>query len=228
MVPILVIATFIAFIVVSWLISHVRQAETEVASIHEAFRAPPDAALAVASQPISYLHPCHVWVRLAPDGIATVGASDFAANFVGALSRMETPEKGMVLRQGEPAWTLISGKNRRLTQAMPLDGEVLEVNQDLAGRGGSDRSAPRTSGWILKVRPARLAENLQNLFRGSLADAWQEMAGSRLNAVLVPALGRVANDGGVWIENFGDLLEDSDWRVLREDLFPPQPAEHVR
>jgi glycine cleavage system H protein len=228
MVPILALITFVAFIVVTWLLSHERPAELECASLKEGLRAPPATALAADFPTTSYLHPGHVWVRLAPDGIATVGASDFAANFVGTLSGVEVPETGRRLRQGEPAWTLVSTKNRRLTQAMPLDGEVVEVNRELAEHRDEGSSAPRKADWILKIRPARLAENLRNLFGGSLADAWQETAALQMNAVLAPALGRVANDGGVWIENFGDLLDDSEWDALRSDLFPPAESAPTR
>jgi hypothetical protein len=123
---------------------------------------------------------------------------------------------------------LISTKRRRLTQAMPLDGEVVEVNRGLVEQDGDGRSGPRRDHWILRVRPRRLAENLQNLIGGPLADAWQEVAGLRLNAALAPALGRLAQDGGVWVENFGDLLDDSDWNALRRDLFPPDQGDIVR
>ncbi|HET9951556.1 MAG TPA: hypothetical protein VFS09_07170 [Candidatus Eisenbacteria bacterium] len=228
MVPILALLTFVAFIVVTWLLSHVRPTESESASVIEGLRAPPATALAADFQPAYYLHPGHVWVRLAPDGIATVGASDFAANFVGTLSGVETPETGRNLRQGEPAWTLVSTRNRRLTQVMPLDGEIVEVNRNLTERRADASDAPRAGDWIFKIRPARLAENLRNLFGGFLTDAWQETATMRLNAALAPALGRVANDGGVWIENFGDLLDDSDWRSLREELFPPARDASIR
>ncbi|HEY6571991.1 MAG TPA: hypothetical protein VI198_01630 [Candidatus Eisenbacteria bacterium] len=221
MVPMLALLTFVAFIVVTWLLSHDRSTESESASLNEGLRAPPANALAAEFQSASYLHPGHVWVRFAPDGIATVGASDFAANFVGTLSGVEAPETGRNLRQGEPAWTLVSTRNRRLTQAMPLDGEIVEVNRTLTERRGDD-SAPRKADWIMKIRPSRIAENLRNLLGGSLADAWQETAALQMNAVLAPAIGRVANDGGVWIENFGDLLDDSDWRALRDELFPPE------
>ena len=217
MVPILVFLTFVAFIVVARMLSHGREA-VEGVPAGAARGAPPYAGPILTLPAATYLHPGHAWVRFAPDGMATVGATEFAANFVGALEDVELPHEGRVLRQGEPAWTLVSAKNRRLTQAMPVDGEIVEVNRDFkAGAGG--RSSPD---WILRVRPARLAENLQNLVSGSLADAWEEVAGLKLNAALAPALGRIAHDGGVWMENFGDRIEDADWITLRRDLFPPQ------
>lgn len=224
MVAILVLLTFLTFVAVAWLLAGARVVEEGVGP-GEALRAPPAPAPAFAAG-ASYLHPGHVWVRFAPDGLATVGASDFAENFVGSLSRVEAPEEGIALRQGEPVWALVSEKDRRLVQAMPLDGTVVEVNRALADRR-EGRAPARRGDWILKVRPARLAESLQNLLVGPLADAWQEAAVVRMNAALAPALGRVANDGGVWLENFGDLLSEKDWTELRGSLFPPQPAERV-
>lgn len=227
MVPILAFLTFAAFIGAAWLLSREEQEARESGLGDEALRAPPLPAFAPSVPSRVYLHPGHVWARVASDGLATVGASDFAAQFVGALSGVETPEPGRRLRQGEPAFTLISSKNRRLTQAMPLDGEIVAVNHDLVGgpygAPGAPGAAirPGTEAWILKVRPSRLAENVQNLLTGSMADAWNDFSGMRLNAALMPALGRVANDGGVWLEHFGDRLDDSDWLALRRELFPP-------
>lgn len=220
MVPILVVLTFAVFLLVGYVIQK-RRAATEGPSSDEALHAVPAVALAPQPKPALYLHPGHAWVRLSPDGLASVGASDFAANFVGALSQLEMPKEGDYLRQGEPAWTLISAKQRRLTQAMPLEGEVVAVNRDLVGDPHLLQRSPRHEGWILRVRPTRLAENLQSLFSGALAETWKEVAGYRLNALLSPALGRLANDGGVWVANFGDMLEDSVWLAMRQDLFPP-------
>jgi glycine cleavage system H protein len=231
MVAILAFLTFAAFIGAAWLLAREEREAAEGVPVNEALRAPPLQA-GTSSGPVrSYLHPGHAWVRLGPDGMATIGASDFAAHFVGALSSVETPEMGRHLRQGEPAWTLVSSKDRRLTQAMPIDGEIVAVNPDLGRDRVGAPGAPRGSkdgDWILKVRPSRVAENIQNLLSGSLADAWQEFSGMKLNATLVPALGRVANDGGVWVEHFGDLLDDSDWLAIRRDLFPPLQGEAVR
>jgi glycine cleavage system H lipoate-binding protein len=228
MVPILVLLTFIIVLTAARLLSHGSKAETEAVSLEGTLRAPP-AADSLRLEPGPYLHPGHVWVRFQPDGFATVGASEFAANFVGSLAGVDTPAKGAYLRQGEAAWTLVSGKNRRLTQAMPLEGEVVDVNRNLGALVTNGGAPARNGNWILKVRPSRrLAQNVQNLFGGTLAQAWEEMAVSRFSAALAPALGRVANDGGVWLENFGDLLDDFEWRALRNDLFPPEPGTAIR
>lgn len=222
MVPILVLLTFAAFIGAGWMVLQWRRARAGGPSTDEALRV--ISATTPAAQPESafYLHPGHVWVNVSPDGLAVVGASDFAANFIGALSKVEVPVEGARLRQGEPAWTLVSARNRTLTQVMPVDGEVVAVNRELTRDLDLLHRSPRREGWILKVRPTRLAASLRGLFTGALADTWQEVAGLRLSAMLTPALGRVAQDGGVWLAHFGDMLDDSVWLAMREDLFPTQ------
>lgn len=222
MVLILVLLTFAAFVLVGLIAARGRQTAAEGPSTDEALRAVPAVDPDVGSTPTYYLHPGHVWVRLAPDGLAKIGASDFAANFVGALSGVDVPQEGAILRQGEPAWTLVSARNRQLTQAMPLDGEVVAVNRKFVSDRPPFSNRSREAEWILQVRPTRLREDLQSLFSGAMAEAWKEVAGLRLNAVLSPALGRLANDGGVWLANFGDMFDESVWLAMRQDLFPPQ------
>jgi len=219
MVPILVLFTFAVFIGIGLLLER-RRAAVEGPSPDAALAAAPDLATVSGHRPSFYLHPGHVWVRLLPDGFATVGASDFAANFVGRLSGVALPNEGEILRQGAPAWTLVSNQRRRLTQAMPLDGEVVSVNRGLVEAPDLVRHSPDEGAWILRVRPTRLEEGLRGLFGGALAETWKEVAELRLNSMLSPALGRIANDGGVWLANFGDLLEDGAWLAARAELFP--------
>ena len=220
MVPILVLFTFAVFIGLGLLLER-RRAAVESVSADTALAAAPDLATVPGHRPSFYLHPGHVWVRLLPDGLATVGASDFAANFVGRVSGVALPNEGELLRQGEPAWTLVSNQRRKLTQAMPLDGEVVSVNRGLVENPELVRRSPDEGAWILRVRPTRLEAGLRGLFGGALAETWKEVAELRLNSMLSPALGRVANDGGVWVANFGDQLGDEEWLALKEELFPP-------
>jgi hypothetical protein len=47
-----------------------------------------------------FFHPGHTWARAAPRGMATVGVSDFAANFAGDLSAVNAGRGGGP--RGEP------------------------------------------------------------------------------------------------------------------------------
>ncbi len=206
MVIVLVVLTVAAFMLADWYLIRRRQNAAESA--------------AVAAAAGLFLHPGHTWVRIGADGRVLVGASDFAASFAGALATIELPQLGARLRQGQPAWTLVSAGKRRLTQVMPVEGEVVEVNPALRGSPAPARQEGSRTDWILRVRPRHVRENLLNLLHGEAADLWVEATRSCVNARLRPALGRLANDGGQWLPGFGDLLEDSVWQALRRELFP--------
>ncbi len=173
-----------------------------------------------------YVHPGHSWVRVAPDGDVAVGTSPFASCFAGRLDSVELPGEGTRLNQGDPGWTLVSRRNRRLTQVMPVAGDVIEVNHALLANPDLAQRAPYDLGWMLRIRPKHLTESLQNLLHGGLAQAWEDATRARLSQVLSPALGARANDGGEWIAGFGDGLSDTEWETLRREMFPAVDDEN--
>jgi hypothetical protein len=87
---------------------------------------------------------------------------------------------------------------------------VLAVNPD---------PAADPSGWMLRIRPHD-ALALPALLQGSAARRWIDEARALLLSRLDPAVGRIAQDGGIFQPAWGDLLEDATWTELKKDLFP--------
>ena len=219
MTPLLVLITFAAILGVELAVQHRRRTVALAARAR-------DLGPAVAGSfpaklpPDILLHAGHTWVQTHNGDLASIGATDLAANFVGTVSSVALPKEGQRLRPGDSAWTLISTKNRRLKQAMPIDGKVLAVNRELLRHPGLVQRAPYESGWILRVKPRDLGKSRVNLFAGTAAGMWLEAARTAVMKRLTPALGAVAQDGGEWVTAFGDHLPDDVWRALERDLFP--------
>jgi len=167
-----------------------------------------------------FFHPGHCWVRPGPDGLVTIGATDFAANFAGRVSSVGLPRAGRKLVAGQPAWTLFGSGERCLRQPMPVTGRVVAVNEALLSDPGLAQRAPYAEGWVLRARPTGLQDALGNLLRGATADLWIDAHRARVLARRSPALGALANDGGEWVPGFGELLDTQDWESLRRELFP--------
>lgn len=167
-----------------------------------------------------WFHPGHTWVR--PHGAepVRVGATDFAANFVGSVKSVELPREGAQLRAGDPVWTLVSRGGRRLRQLMPVDGEIVAVNHALERRPGLAQQSPYDEGWIVQVRPRDLLRSLEGLLSGEPARRFLDETLRKVNERLRPALGAVAQDGAEWAPAFGERLGDLQWETLRVDLFP--------
>lgn len=156
------------------------------------------------------LHPGMAWVGPLSRRALSVGASEFAVDFTGRIAAVELPRVGRRLREGDPAIVLRSERGRRLTLAAPVSGKVLAVNPD---------PAADPSGWMLRIRPHHLRA-LPVLLQGSAARRWVDEARALLLSRLDPAVGRIAQDGGIFQPAWGDLLEDATWTELERDLFP--------
>lgn len=202
MVLALVLATFVVLIAIQWAVTaHRSRVEREQRLIAASEGLRPEAVS---------LHPGMVWMGPRTRGAVSVGPSQFAVDFTGRIAALHLPKVGEWLREGDPAIVLRSERGRRLSLAAPLSGKVLAVNPD---------PAADPSGWMLRIRPqASLA--LPALLQGSAARRWVDEARALLLSRLDPAVGRIAQDGGVFQPAWGDLLEDGTWMELKKDLFP--------
>lgn len=98
----------------------------------------------------------HEWVRV--DGSqATIGITSFAADELGDIVFVETPEPGATLRQFASFGVVESVKAVSDLYA-PVSGEVLEVNGSLRDNPELLNTSPFADGWIAKVKLGDPAE----------------------------------------------------------------------
>ncbi|WP_327318008.1 glycine cleavage system protein GcvH [Streptomyces sp. NBC_01235] len=101
----------------------------------------------------------HEWLSGAEDGVSTVGITEHAANALGDVVFVQLPEVGAAVTAGESCGELESTKSVSELYS-PVDGEVVEVNQDVADDPSLVNSAPFEGGWLFKVRVAGEQEEL--------------------------------------------------------------------
>lgn len=168
-----------------------------------------------------YHHPGHAWVRWTDDGLLAVGADEITGKLMGPLNLLELPPVGAHLRQGRPAWKMGHGA-RSMEQFSPLSGEVMEVNKAVLDRPELVNDAPYRRGWLLKMKPSDLANEVENLFSGSLADAWLTLSRELIIAAFGPPSAQplaTAQDGGELIDGICDQLSDEQWKGISRRLF---------
>ena len=163
-----------------------------------------------------HLHPGHAWARLEKDGTVTVGADDFAHKLVGpAFATL--PALGAKVEQGEAAFAIGDGA-KAVPMLSPIDGEVVAINETTRERrNGQDD--PYGTGWLFRVRPAKLAANLHQLLDGAPARHFLEAAGEALSMRLSPELGRVLQDGGVPIHGIARAMAGDGWDAIARRFF---------
>jgi len=95
----------------------------------------------------------HEWLKLASDGTATVGITDYAQNSLGDITYVQLPKVGATLKAGETFGVVESVKAASDLYA-PVAGTVVAVNSALDGAPETVNRAPFGDGWMLKLKVA--------------------------------------------------------------------------
>jgi len=116
-----------------------------------------------------YYHKEHYWAKV-EGNIVIMGTNDFAQKLAGQIVYVELPSPGKILEQGKPCGSLESGKWVGRIYA-PISGKVESSNQELEDTPELVNESPYEKGWICKITPSNLQEELKNLMKGdSLAE----------------------------------------------------------
>ena len=96
----------------------------------------------------------HEWVHVdssSGDKIATIGISAAAVEALTDLVYIELPEVGASVAAGQ-AFGEIESVKAVSDLYSPVSGEVVAVNQELAGHLETLNDDPYTAGWMIKVK----------------------------------------------------------------------------
>lgn len=113
----------------------------------------------------------HEWLKILDGDEAIIGITEFAQNSLGDITFVEVPEVGDTFSAGE-SFGVVESVKAASDLYMPVDAEVVEVNESLEDSPESVNSSPYGDGWILKIKvtnPDSLSELLD-------ATAYEEIA----------------------------------------------------
>lgn len=103
--------------------------------------------------------PDHEWINAANPDDAVVGITHHAQDALGDVVFVDLPEVGRQIAKGEVAGVVESVK-AAADLYMPVDGEVVAVNEALRDDPSLANSDPLGAGWFFKVKlsnPGQLA-----------------------------------------------------------------------
>lgn len=98
----------------------------------------------------------HEWIRLEGD-IAYVGITDYAQEQLGDIVFVDITTEGETLDKNEVFGTIEVVKTVS-DLFLPVGGEVLEQNEELADDPSLVNNDPYGKGWLIKIRPTDMAE----------------------------------------------------------------------
>ena len=111
----------------------------------------------------------HEWLRVEGD-IVVVGITEHAAEQLGDVVFVELPETETQVTKGDDIVVIESVKAASDIVA-PIDGEIVEVNDDLADNPGLVNEDPLGAAWFFKVK----IDDMSQLDQYMTEDEYQDM-----------------------------------------------------
>ena len=164
-----------------------------------------------------YYHDGHTWAKPEYGGRVRVGLDDFAQKLIGNLSRVELPNIGQELKQGEVGFQV--RRNGEVAKLLsPMDGIVANVNDTLRNQPDLVNESPYEKGWLFTIEPTRLRKNLKGLYYDKEARNFIHEEKEKLFAMANEEL-RVVADGGESVTDiFSELKEEDRTQFLKAFL----------
>lgn len=216
MAVILVLATFLVFIVIDFFLSR-KKKTTPVTNVAPAPTGVPLLSSAsiegvMVPDQLRY-HPGHTWLFAERRQLARVGADALALRVIGPVEKIEVPKVGRWVRQGQKAFTFWSGAEK-IELVSPVEGEVCEINPQVMKDPALAAKDPYGSGWLVKVTVPESDTVERNLLPQSLVRTWMKDEVRRVRAAQ-PQLAQVAVMGG----SVNTAVHDQSWRQLADSIF---------
>jgi len=93
----------------------------------------------------------HEWLRLEEDGTGLIGITDHAQDSLGDITFVELPDEGAHFSAGD-TFGVVESVKAASDLYMPVDAEVLEINEQLLEAPEAVNDDPYGNGWMVKVR----------------------------------------------------------------------------
>ena len=98
----------------------------------------------------------HEWVELSGD-IATIGISNFAQDQLGDIVSIEFPTINSKFKQKD-AMAIVDSVKASSDIYCPMDGTIIEVNENLEDHPELINKSPYDQGWILKLKVSDISQ----------------------------------------------------------------------
>jgi glycine cleavage system H protein len=217
---ILVLATFLAFIVVDYVLNRRKIVATVPVEAPQAVPASLggdyiDGFLTPAR--LAY-HPGHSWLARERKNTVRFGADEFAAALAGRVDSIDLPKPGQWIRQGQKVLSLHRG-GQKTDMVSPTEGEVMEINTEVLENPALLREDPYGRGWLVSVHVPDEETTGRNLVPKSMVRNWMRESVERLYALQPKLAGAMAADGGRPADDLLAAVPDVDWKDVTGEFF---------
>jgi glycine cleavage system H protein len=163
-------------------------------------------------------HPGHTWALSESPNLVRIGIDDFATKLTGKIDQVSLPQRGQWVRQGQKIWSIVRN-GIKVDMVSPIEGSVSDINEAAMKDPSLISKDPYGEGWMVTVQSPDSKTNFRNLLGGALARWWTEESSLRLQRLVPSALGALAQDGGVAVDDIAGTLPGEQWVKVTREFF---------
>jgi FixJ family two-component response regulator/glycine cleavage system H lipoate-binding protein len=105
----------------------------------------------------------HSWAKVEEDGNVRIGIHHALAKTLKGIAAIEFPDINEMRFQGEACVRIVDSHEQVIRLWTPITGMVTAVNEELKNDYTRAVYDPYESGWLVKIEPTHLEEELKNL-----------------------------------------------------------------
>ena len=94
----------------------------------------------------------HEWIRQEADGTCVVGITHHAQDSLGDVTFVEMPSIGQSFDRGS-VFGVVESVKVASDLYMPVNGDIIEINDDLNDSPENVNNDPYNAGWMIKIKP---------------------------------------------------------------------------
>ena len=175
MAVILVLTTFLVFIIIDFALTRNNQSAPAIPEQK------PSAVPLLSSASIEGVlvpdqlryHPGHTWLFEEGRQVVRVGADALALRVIGPVDKLELPKPGRWVRQGQKTFSFWAG-DQKIELVSPAEGEVTDINTQVLKDPTLAAKDPYGNGWLVKVSVPEWDTVERNLLPRTLVRAWMK------------------------------------------------------
>ncbi|MDY6842740.1 MAG: hypothetical protein SVW57_01425 [Thermodesulfobacteriota bacterium] len=172
-----------------------------------------------------FYHPNHCWVKVDFPEKVIIGVDEFITQLIVNLKAVVLPQIGDFVNQGEYCLHIIQ-EDHILPIISPLSGSIQAVNFNLRKKPELITVDPLGEGWLIKVKPKNLEQELKHLLFGKAVHSWYKKEEKALMTMSdgmlkrnVENLGPTMQDGGTEISHLRNMLTHEQYAHILDSFF---------
>ena len=163
-----------------------------------------------------FYHPGHCWANVEDPENVRIGVDDVLTRLMVGVKAVILTREGERIRRGECCGHIIHERHI-IPLIAPLSGTIRHANKRLQKEPALLMTDPWDAGWMVRVKPATLEHDIQNLLFGKRAFTWRQEKHRELTDLCTALQQHAYSDIGLTMQDGGEKIS-----ALAELLSPEQ------